>query len=283
MRIWSKNLSVFLVIAAAIFAMTLPVFVSAQNGSGDPGFILLAPDVVPNYTPGQGIGPYVQGIFNLGIGIASALAVIMIVIGGVQYMLTGSVTKKGQAKETISSAILGLVLALAAFTILQTINEDLVKFDLVKTIKALGDKARIESGLAPSAEQSSIEQQTRDRLTSGGIVISNQCPPGRNLGCTNVGDLPDSAVQGLIGLANTCGCSVVVTGGTEDGHQTHGQGQPIVDLRPTTSLNNFLLGSGGSTNRLSCGDTVRRTGALYVWEPPGCRGSTGNHWHVIFG
>lgn len=83
---------------------------------------------IPNKT--NDIGEYLGGIFSLAIGIASALAVLMIVIGGFKYMTSEAVSYKTAAKTQIIDAVLGLVMVLASWLILNTINEDLVGFNL---------------------------------------------------------------------------------------------------------------------------------------------------------
>lgn len=70
--------------------------------------------------------PYVNALVTILIGIAASLAVIFVTIGGVQYITTDSLTGKESGKETINNALLGLLIALAAWLILFTINPDLV-------------------------------------------------------------------------------------------------------------------------------------------------------------
>lgn len=70
---------------------------------------------------------YLPGIFNLVIGIAAVLAVVMIIYGGIQYMSTDAFQGKNDAKDTIWNAILGLTLAIAAWVILFTIYPDTEK------------------------------------------------------------------------------------------------------------------------------------------------------------
>ncbi len=69
---------------------------------------------------------YLNGLVKILIGVAASLAVIFITIGGVQYITTDSLTGKESGKETINNALLGLLLALASWLILYTINPDLV-------------------------------------------------------------------------------------------------------------------------------------------------------------
>jgi hypothetical protein len=72
------------------------------------------------------IGDYLNIILMIAIGLCGALAVIMIVVRGVQYMGDESVFGKTEAKHHIMQAVLGLLLALGAYAILNTINPKLV-------------------------------------------------------------------------------------------------------------------------------------------------------------
>ena len=68
------------------------------------------------------IGKYLNIIFKLAIGICAALAVIMLIIAGVSYMGDESVFGKTEAKKKMFSAVLGLIIALGAWALLNTIN-----------------------------------------------------------------------------------------------------------------------------------------------------------------
>ncbi len=63
-----------------------------------------------------------QFIFKWGIAVAVLLAILMTIIGGVQYMTTDAMFAKEEGKHKIQSAIMGLLLALSAWIILYTIN-----------------------------------------------------------------------------------------------------------------------------------------------------------------
>lgn len=75
---------------------------------------------------------------------AVILALVMLVIGGVEYVgSAGNVSLLGDAKGRIINALLGLLLALAAWLILNLINPDLVDFSI--TIKSLNLPVDIEN------------------------------------------------------------------------------------------------------------------------------------------
>lgn len=74
---------------------------------------------------------YLRQIINFGFATIGILALFMIVIGAYQYLMAaGNIGKVESAKETIFSAIFGLILGLCAWIILFKINPDLVKMDL---------------------------------------------------------------------------------------------------------------------------------------------------------
>ncbi len=79
-------------------------------------------------TESPDISTYFQWVFAFGISLAGILAVLMIVIGGVQYVTAyGNPGQIGKAKDRIWQALLGLGLAIGAWLILYTINPDLAK------------------------------------------------------------------------------------------------------------------------------------------------------------
>lgn len=90
------------------------------------------------------IGGYFNTLFNIAISLAGVLAIIMIIIGGVQWMGEESIFAKTEAKKRIISAVLGLLIALGSYALLNTINPDLLgkgglNIQAVK-VKLVGDK-----------------------------------------------------------------------------------------------------------------------------------------------
>lgn len=73
---------------------------------------------------------YITGIFTLLVGAVTILAVIWIVLGGIQYMSTDAWSGKSEGKEKIKNALLGLLLAGASWLILYTINPELIDINL---------------------------------------------------------------------------------------------------------------------------------------------------------
>lgn len=100
--------------------------------AGDDSYCLLAPipgisEVNPANTD---LGDYLNIIIKFAIGFAGALAVIMMVLGGIQYMSTDALSGKSEGRERITYALGGLLLALASYLILNTINPNLINLHL---------------------------------------------------------------------------------------------------------------------------------------------------------
>jgi len=76
------------------------------------------------------LAKYIPAIFNLAIGLSAAFAVLMIVIGGFQYITTDAILGKQQGIERIKNSVFGLVLVISAWLILYTINPKLLELNL---------------------------------------------------------------------------------------------------------------------------------------------------------
>ena len=82
--------------------------------------IVIAPDTVAKF---------ITALYRFVIGSVGLLAVVGIMIGGFQYLMAaGSPDKISEAKTSITSAIIGLIIALTSYVLLSTINKNLVDF-----------------------------------------------------------------------------------------------------------------------------------------------------------
>ena len=93
---------------------------------------------IPGAEPTSEFIPYVQSIINFGFAVIGILALFMLIIGAYQYLMAAGSGKADSAKETISSALLGLVLGLTAWVILNKINPDLVNMNPISQISGGG-------------------------------------------------------------------------------------------------------------------------------------------------
>lgn len=87
--------------------------------SGSNGFIQV------NY-----LGEYVNAVYTWLISAVALVAVVMIMIGGLQYVLArGDSGKIGDATKRIQNSLIGIVLLLGAYTIARTIDPNQTVFD----------------------------------------------------------------------------------------------------------------------------------------------------------
>lgn len=115
---------IFIPLFCIIAFIFLPSHASAQQP-----YELLAPLPEVFFPAGNlDFVAYLTGYFRLGLAVAGVLAVIMIIVGGVQIMTTDSIYNKTEGRSRIQHALLGLLLAFAAWLILNTINPQLVTF-----------------------------------------------------------------------------------------------------------------------------------------------------------
>jgi hypothetical protein len=76
---------------------------------------------------------YIRYLYLFGLGAVGIAALGVLVTAGFRYMLSDTIDSKDEAKKMIQGALSGLVLALAAYLILNTINPDLVKLKKPET------------------------------------------------------------------------------------------------------------------------------------------------------
>jgi len=98
---------------------------------------------------------YVKDTINLLIALTAAAAVFMIVWGGLQYMTTDSWQGKSDGKKKVFDAVIGLIMVLCTYTILYTVNPNLV---YVAQIPKIGDTLKTVS------TDSIMNQMTRELL-----------------------------------------------------------------------------------------------------------------------
>lgn len=169
---------------ALLLCVVLPMATFAQDSAPTPiNYVPLVdlPGTGTSNAPGATVelSTYLPGIFKLSIAIAGALAVIMIVYGGVEYLSTDAISGKSEGKEKITNALIGLLLAIGSFIILNTINPATVEFDLtIKRPAALTPSQG--NGTPPSGDTSNT------CIGKTGSQVSCSCPTCSMLAGSNL-------------------------------------------------------------------------------------------------
>lgn len=238
------------------------------------------------------VGDYINTIIKLAIGLCGALAVIMIILGGIQYMGDESVFGKTEAKSKIFSAILGLLIALGAYALLNTINPDLTGSKGVNITTATieldpeiyGDQPHSPINGKYCNGQYSVNQAWPDDSTERTAVKTAGINVKNNAICSYVGQQNCTSLYGLdtskvIAFKQTCGndCSLIITGGTEcwlhSNKTQHLPGNSIVDLGITNLLVNYVENNNASVPSSMNFPVFTKNGIKFMKES--------NHYHII--
>lgn len=129
---FSKHFSTILAFGTLFFLSGVITASAANIDVGSIPYTALAPlplgeggDLLKTYT----ISTYLSGMFKLIIALGAAFAVLMGITGGIQYVASGiEPAARNNAKERIEHAVLGLVIILTSYLILNTIDPKLVQF-----------------------------------------------------------------------------------------------------------------------------------------------------------
>ncbi|MFH0956173.1 MAG: pilin [Candidatus Falkowbacteria bacterium] len=136
-------LSVFIVqLICLAFLLTLPqisqaadpikfkpqVGIPVQKQAGDTfDFSGNTENIFPKDGSTKPIAEYIRVVYKYAIGIVGILAAVVLMIGGVLWIVAGgNATMIGEAKAWIGASLTGLVLALSSYLILATVNPALV-------------------------------------------------------------------------------------------------------------------------------------------------------------
>ncbi|MBI3115691.1 MAG: hypothetical protein HYZ09_04360 [Candidatus Kerfeldbacteria bacterium] len=123
---------------AALMVLPLVAYAQVNPEVKPPDPIIFTPQIPIPGTPGfagahpiteNTIGEYFQALYIYFISAVGVIAITMIIYGGFRWITAaGNPSRIQAAQDTINSALIGLVLALTSYLILNSINPNLVRF-----------------------------------------------------------------------------------------------------------------------------------------------------------
>ena len=240
--------------------------------------------------------------------LATPILIVVLIIGGFIYLTSGGNPKKTeQAKSLLTSAIVGIIISLAAFLIIDTILKTLVRQDftwpswntittndcprpLEPTTVDLSKLPKPDIIIKPGTYG---DAEARRLIELAGIAVtsSENCSNQLNPKCTSFEGIPKSAVDYILELDRRCNSQnltcgrFVITGGTEVGHITHGTNKSVFDISPLNPPSDF---EQNAQRYRTLRDLAKATGALpektFCERPDGsisltCSGQTMFTWN----
>jgi hypothetical protein len=134
-------------VLGVIFFLSTPNFINAQEENsidlqvpiGDTNNISFDASTAP-------IAKYIGAIYKYSIGVVGILAAVMLMVGGVIWLVAGgNATRVSEAKAWIASSLTGLVLVMTSYLLLSQINSDLINFKITKLQTVGGEEENIGS------------------------------------------------------------------------------------------------------------------------------------------
>lgn len=139
-------------------SVTLPKFVIPDLQIKIPGLNFSSDNCVDNGDKTYScaipwLGEYINAIYNYGLSIAGILAAIILMAGGLLWLISGGdASKITQAKELIGGSIIGLIILMSTYIILKQINPALLQSAAI-TFNTIG---RNELEITAGSETSEI-------------------------------------------------------------------------------------------------------------------------------
>jgi len=261
-----KRFLYFSFLATVAFgALVLVFFVHSGVYAQEP--VTINP-TIPGTAPTDNPAGIISNLYQFALMIGGILAFGAIVYGGIKYVAAGgNPSSQSEGKEWIKGALWGLLLLVGASLILNTINRSI-------TSLSFPDLPGV-SNFAPREGVAGVgldNQEVRQRLAAAGITVNSDIR-------TNLGGMQEATVNEVIQLKQDCGCSIVVTGGTEAGHASGGYSHATgykADVGVNPALDNYITNNFAYVgNRLSDRSKLYRSpsGGIYARES--------NHWDIL--
>jgi len=177
-----------------------------------------------------------DNILNFLIAVSVILAVIGFAWAGFRMMTSaGNMGQVESAKAMFTNIIIGLIVLLAAWIIVDTLMKMLLNNELDKAIKdqnityEFGLWNEITCGGVPWDDNQFLDYQlshsnAAEQLSKPGIdvVSSGNCNDASNPSCTSLEGVQQSVIDSVIAIDQACpSCDIVVTSGSEGNGQAH--------------------------------------------------------------
>ncbi|NCN52205.1 hypothetical protein GW943_00105 [Candidatus Parcubacteria bacterium] len=227
--------------------------------------------------------------FLIQIGILIGV-VIFAIAGFTMATSAGNASQVSKAKGMFTNVIVGFIILLAAWLIVDTVMKTFAKGnqsfgtwnEIQCTQQPVGTTPTAPTGTGGVGVGGSTntsgkysDAEARAALANANISVWESRP-----GATSLEGINQNVLNEVVRIKNECNCDVVVTGGTEsgvhaDGTYSHGNGYKI-DIDDTAQVNSFI-----TSNNTPNG--TRSDGAQMWKSSNGCSvyAKESNHWDIL--
>ncbi len=141
-----------------------------------PGLKLSEISIKGNVMSVNYLSDYISAIYDYLLDAAVIVAIVMIMIAGLQYALAGGHGETSKAKKRIKDAITGLVLLASVYLLLWTVNPELVRLGPVE-VDVVDDISLATLG-------------SEENITGGNVAVEFQAPVAANITGPGVNEVP---------------------------------------------------------------------------------------------
>lgn len=122
---------------------------------------------------GSDLPGYLKAIYRIALIVVTLSAVLMLSVGGFMYLTSaGNTASISSAKGIIWDSLIGLVIALSAWLVLNVINPDLVGGDVESTFSPVPTDTSAPIGALPSGSDQELARKILDKSS---IQFSSSC------------------------------------------------------------------------------------------------------------
>jgi hypothetical protein len=156
------------------------------------------------------LAQYIAAMYRYAVGIVVIVSIVMVVFGGFRYMVGSSFSDVNRGKEIIMDAIIGMLLVLGAYTILNTINDNTLNLEAFefKNVEATLGLVDNESEEVPGENVPEDGSDSTEGLTNPSTSISSGVStasvlPTRNTTPVQQAD-PNVAISSYVRFETEC-------------------------------------------------------------------------------
>ncbi len=244
------------------------------------------------------IGEFLKYNYNFGLSIAGILAVIMIVVAGIQWATSGGNSEAiSSSKKRIGGALIGLLIAYLSYTILSIVNPALVNLRLpqvymIRPINVVPQFCKdVESPtstqFAVAAEKGAVVDKTKfpdaklQSMELSAMSCGKQYFVGGAAGATCMGATCDKKQQSCLPVTITSDNITLTPGQVLKTTPGCMNAQLVFHFTIENSLENFIIEKTPLVAKIGGKDWLDKDGFLDFENPfllwPVCSGANGNY------